>query len=487
MAGGRRRLGVAVMAVLVLVPTSACGPDGPAGGAGSAPAASAPTASAPKDPGAAAGPFPDADSTAPSGSAGAGSVATASPTAAAPTGASATAPPGATLPRRVPAALFGTHVIGLAKGGRPMPSRAGAVRLWDSGVAWRLIEPAKGSVRWSLLDAAVTRAERMGASEIIWVHGSPPRWAAKDPTAPGLYGPGTSSVPDTAAYLSILRRIATRYKGRITAYEAWNEANIGIFYQGSGRSMATLTAKARAVLRRADPDALLVGASTTVRAKGPVRSWYDQYARALAARDWPVDAMAVHLYPKADEGPDVRARYLRTMQGWLSARGWTGALWDTEINYGDRRDFATQRVAVPQSRAAAWVARTYIDSLALGVDRVFWYSWNDHSLGIDQVSAASGATLPAGRAFLTVQRWLAGAQWRGCTGELVEPTGDRGAVTTCTLTLASGGPAELVFTHRGTARVEVPVGASRACRLDGTCPRVGDRITVGISPVLLRG
>lgn len=479
MAGGRRRLGVAVMAVLVLVPTSACGPDGPAGGAGSAPAASAPTASAPTDPGAAAGPFPDADSTAPSGSAGAGSVATASPTAA--------APPGATLPRRVPAALFGTHVIGLAKGGRPMPSRAGAVRLWDSGVAWRLIEPAKGSVHWSLLDAAVTRAERMGASEIVWVYGSPPRWAAKDPTAPGLYGPGTSSVPDTAAYLSILRRIATRYKGRITAYEAWNEANIGIFYQGSGRSMATLTAKARAVLRRADPDALLVGASTTVRAKGPVRSWYDQYARALAARDWPVDAMAVHLYPKADEGPDVRARYLRTMQGWLSARGWTGALWDTEINYGDRRDFATQRVAVPQSRAAAWVARTYIDSLALGVDRVFWYSWNDHSLGIDQVSAASGATLPAGRAFLTVQRWLAGAQWRGCTGELVEPTGDRGAVTTCTLTLASGGPAELVFTHRGTARVEVPVGASRACRLDGTCPRVGDRITVGISPVLLRG
>jgi hypothetical protein len=387
----------------------------------------------------------------------------------------------------VSAALFGTHVGSLASGGQPLPPRAGAIRLWDAGVSWREIEPVQGQVNWGLLDSAVAQAESTGATQIVWVHGSVPAWAALDPESPGLYGPGTTSAPDEDAYLSILRRVAERYRGRITAYQVWNEANITIFYRGKPADMAELTLRAKQVLDEADPDAVLVGASTTVRRDGPVKAWYGKYAAALAERGWPVDAMAVHLYPLADQGAGTRAAYIRTMRAWLAERGWTGPLWDTEVNYGDRRDFAPEKVEVPQAQAAAWVARTYIDSLALGIDEVYWYSWNDHILGIDQVDPQTGQILAAGQAYLTVQDWLVGSYWQGCTGELMEPTGEAGAVTTCSLAAADGSPARILFSHGGPSTVPMPDGAQEVCLLDGACSAPsGDTLPVGAAPILVR-
>lgn len=397
--------------------------------------------------------------------------------------------PSETEPAGVPVAreLFGTHVGLLGVADQPQPPRAGAIRLWDSGVTWRELAPDPDTITWGPLDTAVARAEAIGASDIMWVHGSTPVWAAKDPTAAGIYGPGSSSAPDPDAYADFLRAVAERYRGRITSYQVWNEANINIFYRGSAASMAELTVRAREVLAEADPDALLVGASTTVRRNGPVKPWYGKYTAALAEAGWPVDAMAVHLYPLADQGAGTRASYIRMIRPWLAERGWTGPLHDTEINYGDRRDFATTTVQVPQSRAAAWVARTYIDSLALGVDRVYWYTWNDHTLGIDQVDPQTGEILPAGQAFLTVQDWFEGARWQGCAGELVEPTGTDGAITTCALATGDGRDAQILFSHGEATTVPMPEGATQVCRVDGTCEEpAGSELAVGASPLLVR-
>ena len=412
-----------------------------------------------------------------------GTAAEGSPTGTADADQATTSPPGEPVARE----LFGTHVKGLASGTQPLPPRAGAVRLWDAGVAWRELEPQQGQINWALMDRAVAEAESTGAADIMWVHGSPPQWAAKDPESSGLYGPGTSSPPRPAAYLDILRQVAERYRGRITSYHAWNEANIGIFYRGSAAELAKLTGRAREVLAQADPDALLVGASTTVREAGPVTDWYGKYTAALADEGWPVDAMAVHLYPRAADGAQDRAEYLRTMRAWLAERGWDGPLWDTEVNYGERRDFAKKVVVVPQDVAAGWVARTYIDSLALGVQRVYWYSWNDHILGIDQIDPSTGEILPAGQAYLTVQDWFDGAYWEGCTGELMQPTGEPGSLTTCTLTTGDGAPAQILFTNEGTTTIPTPQGASEVCRLDGVCsPITDDELEVTPDPILLR-
>jgi hypothetical protein len=220
--------------------------------------------------------------------------------------------------------------------------------------------------------------------------------------------------------------VAGRYKGRITSYQVWNEANIKIFYRGRPDYLAELTLKAKEVLDQVDPDALLVGASTTVRSAGPVKPWYGKYSAALAERGWPVDAMAVHLYPLADQGVDTRAAYVRLMRDLAGGArvdgpgvGHGGQLRrPARLRHGDRG-------GAPGGRRG-WVARTYIDSLALGIDRAYWYGWNIPILGIDQVDTQTGAILPAGQAYLTVQDWFDGAYWQGCTGELMEPTGEDG-------------------------------------------------------------
>lgn len=381
----------------------------------------------------------------------------------------------------IPAAFFGMHVGLLGNANPPVPPKAGSIRLWDSGVTWRDLQPTKAEPDWTALDTAVQRAEQMGAQDITWVHGSTPQWAALDPKAKGIYGPGSSSAPKEKPYLDFLRLVAERYKGRIHSYQVWNEANIKIFYRGDPEYLAQLTSKSKDILAEVDPQAKLVGASTTVRAKGPVKSFYQQYSAELAKLQWPLDAMAVHLYPTAAEGPQTRAEYLRLIRAWLAERGWTGPLWDTEINYGDRRDFAKEVVVVPNSVAAGYVARTYLDSLALGVDRVFWYTWNDHLLGIDMIDPATSQILPAGQAYLTVQDWLSGATWQGCQGQIIEPA-DQSGLSTCTAQLADGKPASIMWTSQGEQTIDTPQGATEMCRLSGACKPVSTVAKVVITP-----
>jgi hypothetical protein len=388
----------------------------------------------------------------------------------------------------VPATYFGMHVGLLGVADVPVPEKAGSIRLWDSGVSWREIEPEKGKYNWAPLDTAVTKAEAMGAKDIMWVHGSPPQWAAKDPQAKGLYGPGTSSAPEEKAYLDTLAAVAERYKGRIRTFQVWNEANIKIFYRGTPQYLADLTAKSKDVLDKIDPDAVLVGASTTVRKNGPFKSFYTGYSDALKAKGWPVDVMAVHLYPLADQGPQTRDDYIRGIMSWLADRGWTGPVWDTEVNFGDRRDFAKKKVTVATEDAPAYLARTYLDGLALGLGRAYWYTWNDHLLGIDLVDPATGAVQPAGQAYLTLQDWLAGGTMQGCTGEITKPTGSQGAISTCQFVLADGRPGQITWTHKGTTAVAAPEGTTALCNLDGTCNTLtpGAAFEVGTEPVLLR-
>ena len=115
-------------------------------------------------------------------------------------------------------------------GARPQAlTRVGAIRLWDTGITWRNVEKSNNSYDWSKFDAAVRNAEALGATEILYTLGMTPRWAAANPDSKGaLYGSGLQQPPEVQAYyLDYLRAVATRYKGRITAYQVWNEANLG--------------------------------------------------------------------------------------------------------------------------------------------------------------------------------------------------------------------------------------------------------------------
>jgi len=383
--------------------------------------------------------------------------------------------PGAAVAKTIGPEQFGLHVAAMGAGATPGVS-VGAVRLWDAGVRWDQVQPKKGKYQWAALDSAVAAAERAGASEILYVLGSTPKWAASRFSGTDLYGPGTASLPKKSSYyLKYAKAVAERYQGRITAYQIWNEANTRSFYNGGTYDgwikLAALTKKASKTIRAADPQADIVAASSTVipTAKFQTESFFYRYLRELKRQKAKVDAISVHLYPvNPKHGPDARVASISAVRQVMRKVGINKPLWDTEVNYGDRRT-ASQVVPKPK-KAAAYVARTYLDSARYGIARTYWYGWDIDVLGIS-LTAPDGSVTRAGRAFLTTRDWLSAGSWKGCKTS-------RG-VTTCTV-----GASRIAFATKSTT-IKRPAGVTTVTTLTGSTKPAASTVKVGVAPIRL--
>ncbi len=354
----------------------------------------------------------------------------------------------------------------------------GALRLWDTRTTWAHLQPARGVFDWARLDGYVARA-RAQRVPVLLVLGSTPAWAATQPTAPGAgwLARGSSSPPRSDAdWVAYVDAVVARYRGRIAAYQIWNEAQSPQFWKGTPGGLAHLTQLAAARVAALDPAATVVATPLQPRQSG-WQAWSAAYLSALAARGWPVDVFAVHSYqPDALATPDGRFDLLRQAQSVLRAAGAPRRpLWDTEVNYSSPA-FAAHPVR--GQAAADWTARTYLDSIRLGVARTYWYAWDDP---IDVLGVTMSPGGPSQRAFTTLQEWLAGSTFRGC----VSPTPARGAVVTaCTFT--TGARRFLVVWAAAGGSAPVPVPATSICGLLSGCRPVDRRTSITTSPVLLR-
>lgn len=396
---------------------------------------------------------------------------------------------------KLPASLMGMHTHYLSNQVIDASQRFGAVRIWDNGVRWDQIESAPGVYDWTLLDQVVANAEAVGATQILYVLGGTPVWASKYPVSDGYFGPGTASVPaDIESWKNWVRAVAERYKGRITAYQPWNEANLSaMFYAGdtdSAVAMADLTKAAQQVVGEVDPAAQFTTASSTViQTKGYVKDgWFKRYLTALKQRKVKPDTISVHLYPWLKRGPGngnlaEREKGLRMAQQVMAATGYKKyAVWDTEMNYGNMRD--TSRNQWPkkkysQAQGAAYLAQTYLYSLSNGVSEVYWYGWDDFGLGVWPTSK-SGQVLQPGDAYNTLQTWLPGARNGGCT--------PIGSVSTCTI--KRGATKQYIVFRNGNAKRTYTVPKTwqvrRACTVLDVCATIRKgRVKVGLSPLLL--
>ena len=371
---------------------------------------------------------------------------------------------------------FGLHVSSLGAGVTPRVS-VNSVRLWDTGVRWNEINSKKGRYDWAALDRAVSAAEAAGATEILYVLGSTPSWAASTYSDVDLYGPGTASYPKKSKYyLRFTKKVVKRYKGRITSYQIWNEANTLSFYNGGKYDgwikLAKLTKKASKTIRSIDRKADIVAASSTVIpvASFQTESFFYRYLRELKKRNVKFDAVSVHLYPvNPKQGPDARVASISAVRRVMKRVGLNKPLWDTEVNYGDRRDPA--RLVVPKpKKAATYVSRTYLDSARYGVARTFWYGWDINTLGIS-LSQPDGSPTRAGRAYLNTRDWMLAGSWKGCK--------TKGKVTTCKV-----GKTKILYASTKKT-VKRPSGVKQVCKLTGKCSAAGSKIKVSSAPIRL--
>ena len=209
---------------------------------------------------------------------------------------------------------FGMHVPQIANGVTGPAVNYGTLRLWDSGVAWGQVEQKKGKYWWNGLDAAIGNANAQG-KKIMYVLGSTPKWAASN-TKQGTYpNKGAASNPKSIKdWKNWVTAVVKRHGNSIESYQIWNEANLTTFWQGTPKQMATLTQEAYKIIRKYDPSAKVVAASTTVRLQSAYKKFFPAYMKELKKLKWPIDVVSVHLYPASTGTPADRVKYIKQVK-----------------------------------------------------------------------------------------------------------------------------------------------------------------------------
>ncbi len=253
--------------------------------------------------------------------------------------------------------------------------KAGWVR---STFAWSDLEGAgKGIWDFELSDLTIQKAAEHGVN-ILGIMGACPPWANGGKAA--WYPP-----TDLEAWGSYVYTVADRYKGKVSAWEIWNEENIQ-FWQPTPDPVAyvKLLAIAYEQIRAADP-----GATVVMGGVCGLGADYLEAAFKLGALDY-VDAVAYHPYADTigEEGQPAEAKYWpkEKLCGWILPLVrdliWQYSknpieVWITEVGW------SSSIAEVDADTQAAYILRTMINYASTNVDKCIIYMLRDEPAPID--------------------------------------------------------------------------------------------------------
>jgi hypothetical protein len=252
-------------------------------------------------------------------------------------------------------------------------------------LSWYDLQPDNATTyRWDRSDRWVTAALARGLKVLGTLAYAPP-WARGG-------GTGWSATPptDPAAYAKFAGAVAARYKGRVAAYELWNEPNSPAFWAtpDPARYAALYAAGAKAV-RAADPAAtlLLGGLTANDGTGGSIRPGvFLDAAMAAGAADF--DAVAYHPYTYPHLASEVTTwrtpweRITTDVAGGpalttvLRNRGSKAAVWLTEFGAPTQGP-----AAVTEQQQAAIVLDGIATAKAQGLGGLFIHTDRDPAAG----------------------------------------------------------------------------------------------------------
>ncbi len=316
----------------------------------------------------------------------------------------------------VPASYFGFHAHHLNRQ-TPWPRQGfGAYRAWDARVRWAELQPGPDSWQWQTLDALVSGAEAHRMAVLLPL-GMPPRWASAQPDQPSAYGPGEAAMPrELALWQAYVTAVAQRYRGRVQAYEIWNEPNLPNFFSGTPEDAVRLSCSARDILKRIDPQAQLVSPSAT--GSHGLR-WLVDFLRAGGGAC--VDVIGYHFY-LGHQDPERHLPLIRDVRSAMQLEGAAGKpLWNTETGWliadaGAQVDpvsagFKPGDRVLTGEAAAGVVGRALLLHWLAGVERFYWYALDNGAMGLRD---AQQQPRPALIAYQQLSALLQGRQLLGC-------------------------------------------------------------------------
>jgi hypothetical protein len=289
--------------------------------------------------------------------------------------------------------FFGLHMHRADRGTAWPTIPFGSWRLWDAHVTWADLEPAQGKWNFSRLDRYVTMAESHDV-DVLLPLANTPRWAAARPSEVSAYSPGNASEPaNIEDWRRYVRRIGERYKGRVRHYEIWNEPNLKPHFSGSVEKLIELTCEAYEILKSIDPLNQVVSPAASTSAKDHI----DYLNRFLAQGGKKcIDVVAHHFYV-ITSGPEALAPIIREVRQAMNKNGVSEKpLWNTETGwrFGSENEIPDYQTSRPHRKVSkadpSFVLKAFILSKAGGVDRFYWYAWdNTSTLGMTDPGSKS--------------------------------------------------------------------------------------------------
>lgn len=312
---------------------------------------------------------------------------------------------------------FGLHIHRADQGTAWPAVPFGSWRLWDAAVSWDRLEPQPRQWDFSRLDRYVAMAA-LTRTDVLMPLANTPRWAAARPDEPSGYKPGNASEPaDLGHWDRFVQAVGERYKGRIRYYEIWNEPDDKTHFTGSLPVLIEMTCRAHRILKQIDPDIRIVSPATA--GGGGHIDFLDRFL-AQGGKAC-VDVIAHHFYvPRL--GPEAMVPHIRQVRAVME-RHRLGhlPLWNTESGwwienadngpYGNNVTRGGWRM-LSATEAADAVVKSLLLARGEGVDRFYWYAWDNGSMGFLE---ADGRSLkPAAAAWRRVAELMRGKSSAPC-------------------------------------------------------------------------
>ena len=223
---------------------------------------------------------------------------------------------------------------------------------------WSEIQPEPGNLKPppTTYDTSAD-AQRDAGLQVLQVFHDTPSWAREVPDAGGQFA------PDLRHVYRLGRELAIRFRGRVEAWEPWNEGNVATFGAHTVDQMCSWQKAAWLGFKAGDPD-VIVGWNPTAAAPTPAHT-----EGVLANEAWPYfDTYNIHSY-------DWPHSYVEL---WKPAREAAAGrpIWITEADRGTphlkKPPWYNQDPHLEQLKAE-WMAQSYANSLFAGARRHFHF------------------------------------------------------------------------------------------------------------------
>jgi hypothetical protein len=292
-----------------------------------------------------------------------------------------------------------------AGGGTPWPTVSFASwRLWDSGVAWPQLEPEQGKWNFKLLDRYVELAGEHHV-DVVLTLGLTPSWASARPGEPSAYKPGNAAEPRSLAdWSKYVSTVALRYKGLIRNYEIWNEPNVKGTFTGTPAAMLQLSRAAYDVLKSVDRSINVISPSATANAGV---DWLSEFLQAGGCQY--SDVIGYHFYVTPDPPEAIIAPVQQVKKVLKAERCGNNPLWNTEFGWAAPKHFSSE------SEAAGYLMRTYIITWLMGINRSYWYAWDNHNWStLEMTTRNEDKATSVGAAYGVIRDWMLGSVIHSC-------------------------------------------------------------------------